>query len=86
MTQPRSLRLRLTLQSIAVSFLLVGGAAAATVMLLEQAHWAALDAELGEEVETLCILLDAAIPQTIGQLADGGVQPRRVAHQDARLR
>ena len=76
MTQPRSLRLRLTLQSIAVSLLLVGGAAAATVMLLEQAHWAALDAELGEEVETLCILLDAAIPHDVARATEAIARER----------
>lgn len=70
MTRPRSLRLRLTLQSMVVSLVLIGGAAVATVTLIEQARWSALDAELGEEVETLCTLLDADVRHDVAEAAE----------------
>ncbi len=59
MKRARSLRSRLTLLFIGVAGGTVLAAAISMGVLVEHAVWAPLDAELGEEAETVCSLLEA---------------------------
>ena len=55
----RSLRARLTVLFLAIAGAAVLGAAVLMSSVVEQAVWGPLDAELMEEVETLCTLVAA---------------------------
>ena len=70
MTWPRSLRARLTAGFVAVAGAAVLGAAFATSALLDAAIWGPLDAELREEGETLCSLLNAGAIDDVREAVD----------------
>jgi signal transduction histidine kinase len=65
----RSLRSRLTLLFIGVAGGTVLAAAIGMALLVEHAVWAPLDAELGEEAETVCSLLAAGALDDVRQAA-----------------
>ena len=69
MTRPRSLRSRLTQLFIGVAGGTVLLAAISMGVLVEHAVWAPLDAELGEEAETVCSLFEAGALDDVREAA-----------------